>query len=423
MSMILTVLGGFVILAAILAARGYRGRVSTIGVDLGTTFSVVGVNIGNKVQIVSDSRNHTIFPSVVSYLLDGSVIAGYDALERLSTFPLDTIYESKRFIGRSLGEEGVQNYASGHPFNIIEIDDDTISQYSKIGFKLTDTATASGHQQIISPENVGTKILQHLKAITAEYLGHDQVNKAVIAVPAKFDDKQRAATGAAFKAAGLKVVRVIEEPTAAAVAYQLHKKNNVFHILVYDFGGGTLDVSILYVRKGSVEVYATDGDEMLGGSDFDMCLAKGIRDKLEEFSGSKLPDHDINNNDSELCTWPTVRVKAEMIKKDLSSSSSSSVSCNMPSNSNSLKKVSVGFSKEEFHTLCADLFDRSMLPATRLLNELGMKKTEIDEIVLVGGSTRIPRIKELLREFFGKDLNDHIDPDITVAYGAASILD
>ena len=112
--MILTVLGGFVILAAIFAARGYRGRVSTIGVDLGTTFSVVGVNIGNKVQIVSDSRNHTIFPSVVSYLLDGSVIAGYDALERLSTFPLDTIYESKRVMGRSLGEEGVQNYASGH---------------------------------------------------------------------------------------------------------------------------------------------------------------------------------------------------------------------------------------------------------------------------------------------------------------------
>ena len=257
-----------VLACAYLAHRGFRGRVNTIGVDLGTTFSVVGVNVDNQVHIVTDAQGHRLFPSVVSYLPDGVVVAAHEAAARLGDHPRDTIYNSKRFIGRSLADDGVLEYASSHPFTVRSVGTD-VSPYGQIGFQLSTLAT--GHAtSTLSPEAVGAEVLRHLLRVTADYLGYSQVTRAVIAVPAKFNAAQRAATGAAFAAAGLKVARVMEEPTAAAVAYQLHKKRDIHHILVYDFGGGTLDVSVLYVHKGSVEVYATDGDEELGGGDFDL---------------------------------------------------------------------------------------------------------------------------------------------------------
>ena len=198
---------------------------------------------------------------------------------------------------------------------------------------------------MITPEQVGTQVLKFLLRVTAEYLGHDQVNKAVIAVPAKFDANQRKATGEAYRQAGLKVMRVIEEPTAAAVAYKLHKKSNIHHILVYDFGGGTLDVSLLYVAKGSVQVYATDGDETLGGSDFDLCLAKTLKAKVEAVSGRGIANQHNNRPDApssasassasavsedELCLFPSIHTKAEEIKKGLTSSDSMEFSCVLP---------------------------------------------------------------------------------------------
>ncbi len=418
----MSLLGAFVCICAILAAYGFKGRVTTIGVDLGTTFSVVGVSVNNEVQIISDKAGHKIFPSVISYLPSGEVVAAYDAVRRLSDDPRNTIFNSKRFIGRTLDEEKVNMYANSHPFKVVKVND-TVTPYGEVGFELS--PSASGHPRVISPESVGTKVLEYLKSVTADYLGHNQVNKAIIAVPAKFNAEQRQATGAAYKAAGLKVIRVLEEPTAAAVAYQLHKKTDISHILVYDFGGGTLDVSILYVSKGSVQVYATDGDETLGGSDFDLCLAESITATLqskygigeEEVRASPLMQSDGENDES--CASATIRVKAEAAKKALSGATVSPFSCK------SQKKGLIQFdiSRKDFETGCRHLFDAGMLPVTRLLDELGMEKSDIDEVVLVGGTTRVPRVKQMLREYFGKELNDYIDPDVTVAYGAASVLD
>ena len=438
MSAFLVSIGAAVILfCAVLAANGFKGRVSTIGVDLGTTFSVVGINIDGKVHIVKDKAGKSIFPSIVSYLPGGEIVAAYEARERLSEHPLDTIFNSKRFIGRSLLDEQVQAYAKAHPFETTEVGDD-ISVYGRVGFRLS--AAATGHPSVISPESVGTAVLKHLLSVTSDYLGYGGVNKAVLAVPAKFNAQQRAATGAAYKAAGLKVVRVMEEPTAAAVAYQLHKKSNVHHILVYDFGGGTLDVSILYVRKGSVEVYATDGDDNLGGSDLDMCMSDMLSKRIEQDSHSKgasiiatdsaVAQFGLRLGDVDYCTSSTIRVRAEQIKIFLSQHTSASFSCNLilPASverNTSIETSTRAFevSRKEFLSTCQPLFARGMLPVTRLLDELGMRKTDIDEIVLVGGTTRIPRVKELLRNYFDKELNDHIDPDVTVAYGAASVMD
>jgi molecular chaperone DnaK (HSP70) len=254
------------------------------------------------------------------------------------------------------------------------------------------------------------------------------VNKAIIAVPAKFNAEQRQATAAAYKAAGLKVIRVLEEPTAAAVAYQLHKKTDISHILVYDFGGGTLDVSILYVSKGSVQVYATDGDETLGGSDFDLCLAKSITSKLQsskygveedEIKAAPLQGGVGDAENDESCAGATIRVKAEGAKKTLSSAAVASFRCQ----SREKGPIHFDITRESFETDCKHLFEAGMLPVTRLLDDLGMEKADIDEVVLVGGTTRVPKVKALLRGYFGKELNDHIDPDVTVAYGAASVLD
>ena len=425
--MLISLLGVFVCVCAILAAYGFRGRVTTIGVDLGTTFSVVGVSVDNKVQIISDKAGHKIFPSVISYLPSGEVVAAYDAVRRLSDDPLNTIFNSKRFIGRTLDEEKVSMYASSHPFKVVRVNS-TVTPFGQVGFELS--PSASGHPRIISPEAVGTQVLEFLKKVTADYLGHNQVNKAIIAVPAKFNAEQRQATGAAYKAAGLKIVRVLEEPTAAAVAYQLHKKTDISHILVYDFGGGTLDVSILYVSKGSVQVYATDGDETLGGSDLDLCLAHLITDRLTSKHGvkeveiqasplQKGGDDDENAENDETCAGATIRVKAENAKKTLSSEKKATFSCQ----SKNKGHIQFDVSRGDFERGCKHLFAAGMLPVTRLLDELGMESSDIDEVVLVGGTTRVPRVKELLREYFGKDLNDHIDPDVTVAYGAASVLD
>jgi molecular chaperone DnaK (HSP70) len=480
---------------AVLAAMGFRGRVTTIGVDLGTTFSVVGVNMGGKtgVVIVTDKEGHRIFPSIVSYLDNGEIRSCYDALPLLKKDPEKTIYNAKRFIGRSLDDEVVAEYARNHPFHVVMSNE---SDYSKVGFKVSatghnmkkskkdeeaslqkstigrllsklspflpvrvasflrqhlnailtssltlhfssttssttsstsastdSTATTTSPSSSIShsppfvvltPEDIGEQVLRALLKITAIFMGHNQVNKAIIAVPAKFNSEQRSATAAAFKAAGLKVIRVLEEPTAAAVAYRLHKKQNIHHILVYDFGGGTLDVSLLYVSKGSVQVYATDGDEMLGGSDLDVCLFNMITRKVAE------------QQQQLKCDSTFLRVLAEQIKKDLSAKEQVQFSCPDSSSSsinNDTHETRFHVSRSDFETECSYLFERAMTPVTRLLNELDMSKGEVDEVVLVGGTTRIPKIKQQLRKFFGKDLNDHIDPDVTVAFGCASVLD
>jgi len=411
-----------VAICAGLAMLGFRGRITTVGIDLGTTFSVVGINKNGNIIIIEDKQGHRIFPSIVSYRENGDIAVGYDAYSYLSKDPQNTIYNAKRFIGRSLEEEQVRNYANDHPFNVVE--STTTSNYSKVGFEIK---LPNKEAVVVSPEQIGTEVLKFLLKITGEYLGHNQVNKAVIAVPAKFDSQQRQATGEAYRKAGLKVMRVIEEPTAAAVAYKLHKKSNVHHILVYDFGGGTLDVSLLYVAKGSVQVYATDGDETLGGSDLDVCMYNFLKQQIEESSGQLILhdlihfSHHMKHPIDEYCIMPAIHTKAEQVKKSLTYDDNVNFSCIVPQTEEVI--TIVVNRQKDFEEQCSDLFDRSLLPVTRLLENLEMRVEEIDEIVLVGGSTRIPFVKNQLKNYFGKELNDHIDPDVTVAYGAASILD
>lgn len=405
-----------VAICAILAAMGFKGRSTTIGVDLGTTFSVIGIVHKGKVTIVSDLQGRNIFPSIISYD-DNEIIHGlYDALPYLSTKPLNTIFNAKRFIGKSMHDQDISEYAASHPFKVVEGNN---SEYGDIAFEVQGHTSES--TSLVTPIQVGTQVLKHLLAITAKFIGHNQVNKAVIAVPAKFSSVQRQATAAAFKAVGLKVVRVLEEPTAAAIAYELHKNSLIRHILVYDFGGGTLDVSLLFVSKGSVQVYATDGDDLLGGSDLDLCMYDIIKHRITEEEMKH-----INGNSKEImgdlesCHGYGIRKVAENIKKELTYNDSVSFACVNPSLGSI---ITFNVTKSDFEIGCKGLFDRALLPVTRLLDELGMSKDDIDEIVLVGGTTRIPLVKKQLRDFFGKALNDHIDPDITVAFGAASVLD
>lgn len=421
---IITIAAVGVIVSAVLAAFGFRGRVTTIGVDLGTTFSVVCININGKEIVVEDKSKRRLFPSIVSFTAEGGVLVAHNALPYLSLSPESTIFNAKRFLGRSLDDEAMAIYSEAHPFPVVT---SNVSQFGSVGFALN----VSGHPPVIAPEDVGIQVVKYLLSVTAQFLGHSQVNKAVIAVPAKFTSLQRQATGHIYKSAGLKVVRVLEEPTAAAVAYDLHKKPNVHHILVYDFGGGTLDVSILYVAKGSVQVYATDGDESLGGSDLDLCMYNLLRQKAEQISGETLKLHSLSEmekgvHQGDLCVAANVRSMAEQLKKDLSSASSVEFSCRLPDSKaegGDAAYVKFPVTREDFEVGCVDLFDRAMTPVDRLIQDLGMRRSDIDEIVLVGGTTRVPKVKQQLREYFGKNLNDEIDPDITVAVGAAAVLD
>ena len=404
---ILTFVSIVVAVCAALAALGFRGRVSTIGVDLGTTFSVVGVSINGKVMIIEDKNGNKIFPSVVAFENDGSVAAvSYGALPYLSMKPQNTIYNAKRFMGGNLVDETTIAYAAAHPYKVIPAN---LANNTKVGFELPQIGTDT-KPIVVTPENVGTQVLKHLLSLTATFLGHNQVNKAVICVPAKFTPAQRAATGEAYKAAGLKVVRVLEEPTAAAVAYKLHKKSNIHHILVYDFGGGTLDVSLLFVSKGSVQVYATDGDETLGGSDLDTCLYDIIKTQVEKLSGGVVIDmKSISEGESiktdattdsikmtkaesdsgmamksdNICNSAALRSKAENAKKLLSYSNSTTISCNLPSPvgiSNESQEVKFELSREQFEVGCQHLFERGLAPVIRLLSELEMTKDDIDEV-------------------------------------------
>lgn len=415
-----------VIISAVLAAFGFRGRVTTIGVDLGTTFSVVCININGREVVVEDSSKRRLFPSIVSFTADGGFLVAHNALPYLSISPENTIFNAKRFLGRSLDDESMAIYSKAHPFSVVK---SNVSQFGSVGFALN----VSGHPPVVAPEDVGIQVIKYLLSVTAQFLGHSQVNKAVIAVPAKFSSLQRQATGHIYKSAGLKVVRVLEEPTAAAVAYDLHKKPNVHHILVYDFGGGTLDVSLLYVAKGSVQVYATDGDESLGGSDLDLCMYDLLRERAEAQSGEALKLHSLSEmekgvHQGDICVAANVRAMAEQLKKDLSNDTSVQFSCRLPDSTPAGQKaesshVNFTVTREDFETSCKDLFDRAMTPVDRLIHDLGMQRSDVDEIVLVGGTTRVPKVKQQLREYFGKNLNDEIDPDITVAVGAAAVLD
>jgi len=414
---------------AVLAAFGFRGRISVVGVDLGTTYSVIGINEGGTVQIIADADGERLVPSTVAFLHDGGVAVGRHARKYLEHDPAHTIYNAKRFIGRDFDDPSLVKELAEHDFQLAR----NAGNMSEGWFKIEESR---GHTGSVSPETVGSHILKHMLGMVADYLGYDQVDKAVIAVPAKFNARQRQATAEAYKQAGLKVTRVLEEPTAAALAYGLHRKEHVHHILVYDFGGGTLDVSVLFVNDGSVEVIASEGDDHLGGSDFDQCLAHHVMDKLgsDLLTAEEFAEAEACGIQDPVCAHHMLYPLSEELKRRLSDQSYSEIKCliHKPGirggHNRCLKsswvEASMTISKTEFEEVCHELFERAMTPVDDVLEEIGLTKDHIDEVVMVGGTTRIPKIREHLKQHLGIDyLNTHIDPDITVAYGAATVID
>ncbi|CAM9188145.1 unnamed protein product [Scytosiphon promiscuus] len=459
MSKIMVLVAVVVGACAALAASGFRGRQTVVGIDLGTTYSVIGINEAGKIIIIPGTDGSSLLPSVVSFLENGRVAVGQDAVDLLERHPASTIYGAKRFIGREFADSAVSKEAAEHQFRLVQTDRDLSEAWFQI--------RRSGHPPAVSPQAVGSHVVGQLLQRAAKYLGHSQVSKVVIAVPAKFNARQKAATAEAFRLAGLQVIRTLEEPTAAALAFGLHRKPNVNHILVYDLGGGTLDVSLLFVNDGSVEVLGSDGDNNLGGSDFDQCVTHVLERKLE---GSIVPLEDAERAISCSFAAPTCAIHnlyplSEGLRRLLTDGQTASLECMTlsgearrstlrPSNietgtpsfglevpnaearnqdtSNSdgdkrghcglWKPFKLDLTRAEYEHSCASLFDRGVAPVDRLLKFLDLTIEEIDEVVMVGGMTRTPRVRNLLKSHLGVDrLNVDIDPDVVVAYGAATI--
>jgi len=415
----LIALGGcLVVVSAIMAALGYRGREQIVGIDLGTTFSVVALKSGGEVKILPDRlTGRLLLPSVVHYAQNGRVIVGEDAIELRSKWPLHTIYNSKRFIGRAMQE--VADDAGKHRYQVspnASRGDNESEEEVFAGFTIPGNSTADSRW--ISPIDVAAEIVSHLKRSITHAVGY-QIHRAVICVPAKFTQRENSplvkATVDAFNQGGIKVMRVLEEPTAAAIAYNLHKTSGVRHVLVYDIGGGTLDTSLLYTNGQTINVMGVNGDDHLGGSDFDHRMQAMLEARLE---GAKevasepgLPE----------CSNSGLGVPAEKAKIALSSADTTEVKCR----SSDGKTLSVSVTREEFQAACKDLYDRAIKPVEDVLEDQFMSPDDIDDVVLVGGASRMPHLRELLSKYFGdgKRLHTEIDPDITVAYGAANIID
>eukprot|EP00551_Chaetoceros_affinis_P011176 CAMPEP_0203669236 /NCGR_PEP_ID=MMETSP0090-20130426/5658_1 /ASSEMBLY_ACC=CAM_ASM_001088 /TAXON_ID=426623 /ORGANISM="Chaetoceros affinis, Strain CCMP159" /LENGTH=599 /DNA_ID=CAMNT_0050533867 /DNA_START=218 /DNA_END=2017 /DNA_ORIENTATION=+ len=526
------------------AKMGFRGRATVAGIDLGTTNSVIcvqqqskGKEVGEINCIPDPFNNSPIVPSVISFLDNTKsktksfkkkeelgyglhpspsyVLVGSAAKERIDTHPHHTLYHAKRVIGRLFGDGAVVELSREVEFNVLkgrqfvfdgdaldDSDDDGVvfdvpfhstTDASSVNTNTnkpvknsdSDSDSDSSADEIINhiqlyPHQVGSYIINHLMEITAQFLNHDNVRSAVIAVPAKFNQEQRKSTVQAFKDVGVKVARILEEPVAAALAYGLQKKENVDFILVYDFGGGTLDVSVLQVFEGGyVEVIGNDGDNRLGGADFDAAVAHSLMDQNDGYGskvvnrvsrallqlentlqdqqqdllsrGQKEKDSDIEERlmsecpklvEVPLCSLSSFHTLGESMKIELSSLSSGGtvsrkcygLTSDTALDYSKLEKVSdfctelevieFELSAGQYDSACRSLYERSLTPVQRILKDLDMNVSEIDEVVMVGGTTRMPQIREMVKkELNVESLNTSIDPDLTVAYGAASVID
>jgi molecular chaperone DnaK len=365
-----------------------------IGIDLGTTNSCVAIMEGGEAKVLVNEEGARTTPSVVAYTKDGERLVGQIAKRQAVTNPENTIYSSKRFIGRRFTE--VQEETKLVPYNVVEKGNDSV-------FKIQGGNT-------VSPEEVGAAVLAKLKKVADDYLG-EPVTEAVITVPAYFNDSQRQATKDAGRIAGLDVKRIINEPTAAALAYGMDKKKNE-KIAIYDFGGGTFDVSILEVGDGVVEVRSTNGDTHLGGDNFDTRILEWL---IAEFKKDQAID--LRNDKMAL---QRLKEAAEKAKIELSTAQESEI--NLPfitADQSGPKHLQIKLSRSKFDQMVADLVARSIEPCKKALTDAGLKTSEIDEVVLVGGSTRIPAIQKAVKDFFGKEPNRSVNPDEVVAVGAA----
>ncbi|XP_009766974.1 luminal-binding protein 5-like [Nicotiana tabacum] len=371
---------------------------TVIGIDLGTTYSCVGVYKGeNNVEIIANDQGNRITPSWVAFT-DTERLIGEAAKNQAALNPERTIYDVKRLIGRKFDDPEVQKIIKMLPFEVVNKDG---KPYVQVKIK-------DGEVKKFSPEEISAMILQKMKETAEAYLGKS-IKHAVITVPAYFNDAQRQATKDAGAIAGLNVVRIINEPTAAAIAYGLDKKGKEQNILVYDLGGGTFDVSILSIDNGVFEVLATNGNTHLGGEDFDHRLMDYFI-KLIKRKYSK----DISNDKKAL---GKLRKECERAKRALSNQHQ--VRIEIESLFDGID-FSEPLTRARFEELNMDLFKKTMSPVKKALEDANLKKTDIDELVLVGGSTRIPKVQQLLKDFFdGKEPNKGVNPDEAVAYGAA----
>ena len=368
---------------------------TVIGIDLGTTYSCVGVFKNGRVEIIANELGHRITPSYVAFT-DTERLIGDAAKNQLAANPENTVFDVKRFIGRKYSEDTVQQDKKHLPYSVINKGD---KPYIQVAVK--------GEQKTFAPEEISAMVLGKMKEIAESYLGKD-VTHAVVTVPAYFNDAQRQATKDAGVIAGLKVARILNEPTAAAIAYGMDEKEEST-ILVYDLGGGTFDVTLLTVDDGVFEVLATAGDTHLGGEDFDQRVMEYILKQFKKSSGV-----DASNDKRSV---QKLRRRVEEAKRTLSTQHQATIEIESFYNGHDLSEV---LTRAKFENLNMDLFKKTMAPVEKVLKDAGLSKREIDEIVLVGGSTRIPKVQQLLKDFFnGKEPNRGINPDEAVAYGAA----
>jgi len=373
-----------------MAVRGEK----IIGIDLGTTNSVVAVMEGGEVKVIPNLEGNRLTPSVVAFTDKGEILVGDPAKRQAVTNPTRTIYSIKRFMGRRHNE--VASEEKLVPYEIVGGAND----YVKV---------RSGGKEF-TPSEISAHILRKLKEAAESYLGH-KVNRAVITVPAYFNDAQRQATKDAGQIAGLEVERIINEPTAAALAYGLEKKKEE-KIVVFDLGGGTFDVSVLEVTDELVEVLSTNGDTHLGGDDFDEELINYIAGKFKAEHGIDLR--------KDAMALQRLREAAEKGKKELSSSQSTDI--NLPfitADATGAKHLQLTITRAEFERLADHLIERCREPVTKALKDAKLRPDQIDEVVLVGGSTRVPKVQELVRKMFSKEPHKGVNPDEVVAIGAA----
>ena len=366
-----------------------------IGIDLGTTNSCVSVMEGNEPVVIQNAEGGRTTPSVVAFAKDGERMVGAPAKRQAITNPDKTIASVKRFMGRMFNE--VSGETKQVAYKVVKGEDKT--------------ARVEIDDRKYAPQEISAMVLQKMKQTAEEYLG-EKVTEAVITVPAYFNDAQRKATQEAGKVAGLEVKRIINEPTAAALAYGLDKKDSDQTIVVYDLGGGTFDVSILDLGDGVFEVKSTNGDTHLGGDDFDQRIIDFLADEFKNTDGIDLR--------TDAMAMQRLKDAAEKAKIELSSSQKTTI--NLPfitATQEGPKHINVDLSRSKFEQLVDDLVKRSIKPCEQALKDAGLKKSDIDQVILVGGSTRIPRIQEAVKGFFGKDPSKGVNPDEVVAVGAA----
>ena len=367
-----------------------------IGIDLGTTNSCVAIMDGQKPKVIENAEGARTTPSMVAFAKDGERLVGQPAKRQAVTNPDKTLYAIKRLIGRRFNDPEVKKMRDKSPFKIIEGDGGA--------------AWVEIDGEKLAPSQISAMVLQKMKETAEKYLG-EKVTKAVITVPAYFNDSQRQATKDAGKIAGLDVLRIINEPTAAALAYGLDKKNSGL-IAVYDLGGGTFDVSILEVGDGVFEVKSTNGDTFLGGEDFDLRIIDFLADEFKREQGIDLRQDKL--------ALQRLKEAAEKAKIELSSAAQTEV--NLPfitADASGPKHLNVSMTRAKLEAIVDDMIQKTLEPCRAALKDAGVTAKEIDEVVLVGGMTRMPKVIEVVKEFFGKDPHRGVNPDEVVADGAA----